>query len=34
MAWVRPLLAVGLRALLVMAARSRHRTPKEPPPEG
>lgn len=34
MTWVGPLVAVGLGALLIMAARSRHRTPDEHPPEG
>ncbi len=31
MAWVGPLVAIGLGALLLLAARSRHRTPDEPP---
>lgn len=34
MAWVGPLVAVGLGALLLLAARSRHRIPDEQPPEG
>lgn len=34
MTWIGPLVAVGLGVLLVMAARSRHRAPDDPPPAG
>lgn len=34
MTWVGPLVAVGLGALLLLAARSRHQIPDEQPPEG
>lgn len=30
MAWIGPLVAIGLGALLLLAARSRHRLPDEP----
>jgi hypothetical protein len=34
LAWIGPLVAVGLGGLLLLAARSRRQLPDEQPPEG